>query len=361
VVGVGVVLAVAAGFAARGLWPHGAHSATGVGSPVPVATATVVRTDLSARQAVAGTIGYLGGYTVLTEAGGVITWLPAPGSVLRRGQPLFSLAGQPVSLMYGAIPAWRDFSPGMTSGPDVRELQRNLAALGFDPGAADGTFGWGTEAAIDRWQLASGQTVTGAIALGAVAFLPGPLRVAAPALPLGSLVAPGATVLTGTSDTPVVTVLLAVGGPVVHRGDRVTVTLPDGSTTVSGQVSYVGPVSTSQGGGQVNNSAGSGQGSGGSASAVIPLTITIVGSAIPAQLDQAPVQVAITQQRDNGVLAVPVTALLAQPGGGYALQLSAPPHRLIRVQAGLMDDTTGLVEVTGPGLVPGMAVVEAQE
>jgi peptidoglycan hydrolase-like protein with peptidoglycan-binding domain len=334
-----------------------------------VATATVVRADLSARQQVPGTLGYLGGYTVLTQAGGVVTWLPATGSVLRAGQPLFSLAGQPVTLLYGTVPAWRDFGPGMTPGPDVRELQRNLAALGFDPGAADGAFGWGTEAAIERWQLAGGRTVTGTIALGTVAFLPGPLRVAAPALPIGSLVAPGATILTGTSGTPGVTVMLAVGGPAVHRGDRVLVTLPDGSTTLSGRVSYIGPVSTSQGdgqsggqsGGQANGSAGAGQGSGGGSSAVIPVTITIAGTAIPAQLDQAPVQVAITQQREAGVLAVPVTALLAEPGGGYALQLSAPPHRLIRVRTGLFDDTTGLVEVTGSGLVPGMTVVEAQE
>jgi hypothetical protein len=107
---------------------------------------------------------------------------------------------------------------------------------------------------------------------------------------------------------------------------------------------------------------GNGQsGQGGTPTAAFPVTIAIARSAIPAQLDQAPVQVAITQQRDPGVLAVPVTALLAQPGGGYALQLTAAPHQLIPVRTGLFDDTTGLVEVTGPGLVPGMKVVEAQE
>jgi peptidoglycan hydrolase-like protein with peptidoglycan-binding domain len=349
------VLAATAGFAAHGLWPCAAHQAAGTTSAVPVATATVVRTDLSARQEVAGTLGYLGSYRAVSEAAGVLTWLPAPGSVVRRGQPLFQLAGQPVTLLYGAVPAWRDFGPGMTPGQDVRELQRNLAALGFDPGAADGTFGWGTEYAIERWQLAEGRTVTGTIPLGSVTFLPGPIRVATVAVPLGFPVAPGAIVLSGTSDTPGVTVSLTVGGPAVHRGDQVLVTLPDGSATMTGRVTAIGQVAVSQGNGQP------GQGQGGTPAAAFPVTITVAGTAIPAQLDQAPVQVAITQQRDAGVLAVPVTALLAQPGGGYALQPSAAPRQLIPVRTGLFDETTGLVEVTGPGLVPGMHVVEAQE
>ncbi len=39
-----------------------------------------------------------------------------------------------------------------SSGPDVAALQRALAAAGFDPGAADGEFGLGTEAAVRAFQ-----------------------------------------------------------------------------------------------------------------------------------------------------------------------------------------------------------------
>jgi hypothetical protein len=59
------------------------------------------------------------------------------------------------------------------------------------------------------------------------------------------------------------------------------------------------------------------------------------------------------------VLAVPVTALLVLPGGGYAVRAvtgSGSAHRLIPVSLGLFDDTTGLVEVTGPRLTAGMTV-----
>jgi peptidoglycan hydrolase-like protein with peptidoglycan-binding domain len=345
-----------------------------------VATATVIRTDVSARQVLAGTLGYAGFYAVASELpGGIITWLPSAGTIVARGRPLFQVSGQPVTLLYGAVPAWRDFGPGMTRGPDIAELQRNLAALGFDPGPADGAFGWSTEAAVERWQYSRGQAVTGTVPLGAVAFLPGPLRVASAALADGSPVATGATVLSGTSVIPVVSLWLTVGGPVVKPGDQVLVTLPDGTTTVPGHIATVGQVATTAqgagsdgsgsgtapaGGGGLagsGNSAGAGGSSGGgSGGAAFPVTIAIAEPRIPDGLDQAPVQVAITQQRDAGVLAVPVTALLGLPGGGYAVTESGPAHQVIPVTTGLFDDATGLVEVSGRGLSAGLSVEVAQ-
>lgn len=345
----GIALA-AAGFAARGMWPGGARPAS-ASSAVPVAVAKVVRTDVSQRQVVPGTLGYRGAFSVIDESGpGIVTWLPSAGGVVRRGQALFRIAGQPVTLLYGPVPAWRAFAPGMTSGPDVRELQRNLAALGLDPGPADGEYGWSTVGAVERWQRAHGMLVTGTIPLGQVAFLPGPLRVTTTA-PLGAPAATGTPVVSGTSDAPAVSVSLTVGGPAVSRGDAVLVTLPDGTTTVRGTVADVGRVAA-----RVDTGANSASG----APAAIPVTIAIAGAGVAAGLDQAPVQVEITQQRDRGVLAVPVTALLALPGGGYAVRVSGPSHRLIRVTTGLFDDATGLVEVSGPGLSAGLSVEVAQ-
>src|SRR5690242_16272579 len=106
----GLALA-AAGFTARGLWPLGA-SPEHPASAVPVSVATVTQTTVSARQVVPGILGYRGTYTVLNELpAGIITWLPAPGQVVGRGQPLFTLASQPVTLLYGQVPAWRAFWP----------------------------------------------------------------------------------------------------------------------------------------------------------------------------------------------------------------------------------------------------------
>jgi HlyD family secretion protein len=359
VIAVGAALAATAGFAGRGLWPGASRPATAT-SAVPVATATVVRTDVAASQVVAGTLGYQGAFSVVNEVGpGIVTWLPSAGSVVRRGQPLFQLSGQPTFLLYGAVPAWRAFGPGMTSGPDVVELQRNLASLGFHPGQADGQFGWSTEAAIERWQQARGLVVTGTIPLGQVTFLPGPLRITAVTAPLGVPAAVGTAVLSGTSASPAVFVYLAVGGPQVRRGDAVLVTMPDGTTTVHGLVASVGRVAVIAAGTGAGVGAGT-QGSSGTPSAAVPVTIAIPRSRLPAGLDQAPVQVAITAQRDTNILAVPVTALLALPGGGYAIRVSGPVPRLIAVTTGLFDDATGLVEVTGHGLAAGLAVQVAQ-
>jgi peptidoglycan hydrolase-like protein with peptidoglycan-binding domain len=365
VITAGVVVAASAGLATRALWPQA--SPPGTAAQLPMATATVERTDVSSRQVISGTLGYTGLYPVASElTAGIVTWLPASGAIVRRGQPLFQVSGQPVTLLYGPVPAWRDFTPGMSAGPDVRELQRNLAALGFDPGPADGTYGWATQAAVESWQASQGHLETGVISLGTVAFLPGPLRVTTLTLTAGAPVATGATVLSGTSATPVVTAWLNVGGPMVKPGDRVIVTLPDGATTVTGTVASVGQVATASSGSGSSGSGSSGSGSSGGGSgsgagpATFPVTIAIAAPQVPDQLDQASVQVTLTQQRDSNVLAVPVTALIAQPGGGYAVQESGPGHQVIAVTTGLFDDTTGLVEVAGHGLAPGQSVEVAQ-
>jgi len=360
-VAAGPALAATAGFAGRGLWA-GAGRPAAAPAAVPVSVAKVVRADVSERQVVAGTLGYQGAFGVIDEAGpGIATWLPPAGAVLRRGQVVCQVAGQPVTLFYGQVPAWRNFGPGMTSGPDVRELQRNLAALGYGPGAADGQYGWSTEAAVERWQQAHGMLVTGTIPLGGVTFLPGPLRVTT-TIPLGTPAAVGTAVVSGTSDTAAVSVSLTAGGPLVKPGDKVLVTLPAGTTTMPGTVASVGLVATvpNAAGSDASGGAGAGAGQGSGGGAAIPVTITIPRSGITAGLDQAPVQVQITSREDKNVLAVPVTALLAVPGGGYAVRVSGQSHRLIPVTAGVFDDATGLVEVSGPGLAAGLSVEVAQ-
>ena len=67
----------------------------------------------------------------------------------------------------------------------------------------------------------------------------------------------------------------------------------------------------------------------------------------------ASVQVTFTGTAERGVLAVPVTALLALAGGGYAVQL--PGGRLVAVQTGMF--AQGLVQVSGTGINAGLRVL----
>jgi len=56
---------------------------------------------------------------------------------------------------------------------------------------------------------------------------------------------------------------------------------------------------------------------------------------------------------------VPVNALLALAGGGYAIEVvgAAGVHRLLAVTLGLFDDAAGLVQVNGSGVRAGQRVV----
>ncbi len=144
------------------------------------------------------------------------------------------------------------------------------------------------------------------------------------------------------------------------------VTLPDGTTTVPGTVTSVGRVATipaqsaatAQGTGSQGTS--SSQGTGGTQIPQIPVTIELGRLSIGSSLDQAPVQVTITEAEDRGVLAVPVTALLAQPDGSYAVRTAGNQSHLVPVTTHLFDDVTGLVEVTGTALAAGLPIEVAQ-
>jgi hypothetical protein len=170
--------------AARGGLTGRSHPTSTV-TAVATGTALVTRGDVTARDQVAGTLGYDGSYTAVNQMpGGIVTWAPSPGAVVRRGQPLYRVDGQPVRLFYGRQAAWRAFQLGMPDGPDVRQLEQNLVALGSDPNrtiTVDDHFSAATQAAVRRWQgdalgLPPAQR-TGAIPLGQLLFFPGPIRV----------------------------------------------------------------------------------------------------------------------------------------------------------------------------------------
>jgi hypothetical protein len=334
------------------------------GSSSQVSTARVTRTDLSTTVQVGGSIGFDGSDTLTAlGGGGVYTWLPQPGQVIRQDQPLYSLGNQPVPLLYGTVPAYRAFTAGMSDGPDVGQLTRNLIGLGYGAGLTQSNhYSSATAAAVERWQRRLGLSSTGQIPLGGVYFEPGPIRVTSVAPSPGAPAqGAGSTVLTATSLTPVVTVDLDVNQEyLVKAGDAVTVVLPDGTTTVGGRIETVGTVATCPGGGGTGAGAGGSSpcessGSGNASTPTVTVTITLDSPPPGATLDQAPVNVNITTQTADNVLAAPVNALLALQGGGYGVEVvTGRTSHLAAVTTGLYSGT--LVQVSGSGVTAGTQV-----
>jgi hypothetical protein len=231
------------------------------------------------------------------------TQLPSVGEVITRGQTVYAISGRPVVLQYGS--------------PATRKLP-----------------------------------------LGSVVFEPGPVRVTSVTATVGQAVMPGPVLGVTTTARQVKIALDAAQQASVNVGDAVTITLPDNQTT-PGRITYVSSVATSP----ASKSGGGGGGAGGGggeeeSSPTIEVDVTPTNPAATGHLDQAPVNVSITTESVQEALAVPIDALLALAGGGYALELAeGRVRRLEAVNLGLFDDADGLVQVSGQGVSAGQRVV----
>ena len=312
---------------------RGGQTASAAPPPPRVATATVVRTNLVTTALTGGTLGYAPARPVLNLVTGIYTWLPRPGALVRAGGVLYRVDDSPVTLMAGAVPAWRPFGIGMTDGPDVRQLQAGLIAGHFAGGlftTPTGHYDLATADAVERWQAARGLTVTGWIPLGQVVFLPTAVLVGAMDVAAGEAAAAGQRPYQVTTSQRTVTVPVNSTLPLVFAGERVSIVLPS-QATVPGTISAAGSAQL----------------------IVTPRGATGTGTNVQ-------VQVSLAVQSARDVLAVPVSALLALAGGGYGLEVVGPSgvHRLVGVTAGLF--ASGQVQVSGAGIAAGTRVVVAQ-
>jgi hypothetical protein len=306
----------------------------------PTSLATATRGTLSSQTAISGTLGYAARpdgspYEVIGQASGTFTELPSTGQVIGCGRVLYRVTDSPVVLLCGTTPAYRSLSEG-DSGPDVRELNRNLVALGYATRAAldpsSDYFSIETAYALERLQAKLDVDQTGALSQGRAVFLPGPLRITKVTATLGTSAGSGSPVAQATSTRRQVLVKLdAAEQSSVKARDRVTITLPNNQTT-SGVVTSVGTVASSS-----------------ASRTTIPVDIRPLNARVTGSLDQAPVQVQITTASVRNALVVPVDALLALAGGGYAVEtvVAHRVHRLVAVTPGLFDDADGLVQVSG--------------
>ncbi|MEU8660244.1 peptidoglycan-binding domain-containing protein [Actinoplanes philippinensis] len=346
------VLALLAGMTAAGAgggfaatrWTAADGTPASTPTTEAVATVAVERTDLSTARTLPGTLGYGTPRTIRGQSG-TVTWLPAAGTTVTAGQPLYRNDDQPVTLLYGTTPMFRPIDGAGLTGRDVRVIVDNLRALGFRTGdqphgirPGDGQVTPGLIAAIKKWQEHLGVPATGTISPAQVAVLPGPVRIAEITAELGAPPAEGVLTVTGRKKVVTVPVSAAEAGSVT-KGDAVTVELPGGDTT-DGTVASVA------------RDARPGDGSE-SAQPLVDITVTVKNTAAVKTLDTTPVQVSFAGETHEDVLVVPVAALLALREGGHAVQVSGGP--LVAVETGMF--AMGMVEITGDGLAEGTRVV----
>jgi peptidoglycan hydrolase-like protein with peptidoglycan-binding domain len=362
--GIAALIAVALASIVVGPLAGTSGSQSGADDRDATALATVERGRLSSQVSDTGTLGYAAWpdgspYSVVNQASGPFTALPSAGDVIRCGKPLYRVANEPVVLLCGRTPAYRALAEGM-SGPDVRQLNRNLVALGYadrselDP--SSDYFGSVTATALERLQAKLGLDETGMLELDRAVFLPGPLRITVSSATLGTMAQPGLPIARATSTRRQVRVDLdASQAAGVKIGDRARITLPD-NRTARGVVSRVASVAGASGAGGSGSDSGSGSDA---ATATLPVYIRLGRANDVSVIEEAPVEVAIITGRVKDALSVPVTALLARPAGGYAVEtVGADGDRsLVPVQLGSFDHEHGLVQVSGSGLRAGQRVV----
>lgn len=298
--------------------------------------ALVVRTDLVEADTLDGLLRYREPGTLIATGGGTLTALPAQGDRIGRGDAAYELDGSTVTTMFGDRPPWRTIGDGVDDGADIRQLEANLWALGFDPDfemTIDNEFDEATRRAVEAWQESLGRDETQVVLPSEIVFLPAPARVGEHLAEIGAVVTPGTPLYTTSAQGHEVVVLLdAARQELLSAGDQVTVVLPD-DTEIAGLVREVSAVVMTEGRGD-------------EARRVVEVLVDLANERAAGELDEAPVDVEVTTDRAEDVLAVPVEALLALAEGGYAVELDeGATTRLVGVEIGTFAD--GLVEVMG--------------
>jgi hypothetical protein len=315
----------------------------------------------------------------------------AAGQTISNGEKLAEIDGEPLVALTGRVPAWRDITPGET-GPDVAELQKALASLGYYTGGdTPGLFGTATQDAVDLYYEHLGYTpsATGGVPMTDVLFLPSlPAKVIVvngakgqqPGQPFLELAARGSLALTG--ELPPAYAGQVKTGLKVKIFDEVTGIHAAGTVADVGTPTTITPVGAivNVGGGAASasaaESAGSGStgsgatgtsGSGNSGSAAspggtpfIPLAVN-PSKPLPAALNGENVLVTVATGRTEGpVLTVPVAAIVTTGSGTSYVTVAGADGKQTQVPVTPGISENGYVQVTpaaGHKLTAGDSVV----
>lgn len=306
--------------------PEAAPAATG-----PVATATVERGTIAATDDWDGTLGHGTPFTVTSGTEGTVTRLVGQGVTVGTGDELYRVDEQPVILLDGVVPMFRDLGPG-DAGADVEQLETNLADLGYGGFTVDDQYTSSTAAAVRAWQEDIGAEPTGTVTPGDVVFVPEAGQVDALHIDVGARVSPGTPILDVTGTDQVVSLEVDVDDrDRFEVGAEVTVVLPGGDE-VAGTVSATAVL-------EVRSESPAAD-----TESILEVEIALA-NAVPDEFVGGPVDVVVAVDERTDVLLVPVNALLALAEGGYGLEIVADDGTtsIVSAETGLFAE--GKVEI----------------
>jgi peptidoglycan hydrolase-like protein with peptidoglycan-binding domain len=336
----GTLTAAAAG-AGVWLWAGDTSTDPAPAAAGPVATAVVERGTIAATETWDGTLDHGTPFTVTSGTEGTITRLADQGETVKRGDELYRVNEEPVTLLYGVVPMYRDLGPG-ASGADVKQLERNLAELGFGGFEVDNQYSSSTAAAVRAWQSDIGAEPTGTVARGEVVFVPEGRQIDTLRADVGDVVAPGIDILDITGTDQVVSVEADVDDRDRFGIDgEVTVVLPGGKE-IAGTVSATTLIDVAS---EEEPDA----------DPILQAEIALNENA-PEELVGGPVDVVVAVDERSDVLLVPVNALLALSEGGYGLEIVADvgSTSIVPVETGLFGG--GRVEIKSGDVSEGTVV-----
>jgi peptidoglycan hydrolase-like protein with peptidoglycan-binding domain len=283
------------------------------------------------------------------------------GSVVVPGSVILEVAGRPLFVLAGSVPAYRNLERG-ESGSDVAQLQAGLESLGYSVGGdTSGVFGSGAASAVAAFYTALGYPVPTAAAsakagskkaaaspmvpLAEIMFVPRfPARVVKVAGPVGQE-ASGSLVTLSMGDPAIAGQLPPSDAGLVKPGMRVTISDQATGLTRRGSVESVGRRTKTTG----------------SISGGVYLPMKIVpDQRLPTSMIGHDVSVTITAAHSAGpVLAVPEAAVFARADGRlYVTVVSKGTDIQVPVRVGETGNgMVGIRPAGGRALAPGDRVV----
>ena len=330
VVGVVCIAVVGAGTTAILRNDGGEAAQASSTEPPKLSLAKAEKRDLTRVEEFDGRVGHGTQKALKLTGNGTITSLPAVGDVVQFGHPLIEVDGEPVLLLQGDRPAWRELGPNTTNGEDIRQLEMALVAMGYVDAAdmtVDDDWDSDTTAAVKAMQGLNGMPVDGRLGTNEIVFSADVVRIAKVAGALGDDAGAAGIEVSGL-DQSVTATVKSSKVKLFEVGNTVTVTMPN-DDEIEGTVASIGDSIAAEDG-----------------SITYPVEITTTALDVD---DGTTVDIELDVVSAAGAIAVPAEALLALAEGGYAVEVpdssTLSGTRLEKVKIGEFAD--GWVQVTG--------------